>query len=67
MTYHGLKVDLWVPVAIVEDDDVGGAEIDSQAASACRQHEDELARVRRVVLINRRLSPRCKYIVSIVP
>ena len=41
-TIHCLQVGLRIPVAVVQDDDVGSRQVDSEPASACRQQEDEL-------------------------
>ena len=40
-TIHGLCVVRRIPVMIVEDDGVGSSQIDTKAASACTQKEDE--------------------------
>ena len=52
-TIHCLQVGLRIPVAVVQDDDVGSRQVDSEPASACCQQEDELLTVRLVVLVNR--------------
>lgn len=35
-----LQVNLWVPVAIKNNNDVRSVEVDAKAASACRQNKD---------------------------
>ena len=40
---HGLQVHLRVPVAVVDDDNVGGVEVDAEAAGPAAQHEQDLA------------------------
>ena len=39
---HRLQVRLRVPVRVIEDDDVGGGEVDAEPARAGREEEDEL-------------------------
>lgn len=41
-THHRLKVDLRVPVRVVQDDDVGCGQVDAQTSGPGTQHEDEL-------------------------
>lgn len=45
-----------VPVAVKEDDDVGGDEIDAETSRAGREEEGELLRVGRIVLVDGRNS-----------
>jgi hypothetical protein len=45
---HRLQVHLRVPVAVVEDDDVGSREVDAQAARARREQEAKLLAAVRV-------------------
>ena len=49
---HGLEIGLWVPVRVVENDDVGRVEIDAEAARARTQHVYELGGARRVELVH---------------
>jgi hypothetical protein len=46
------KIRLWVPVAVIKNDDVGAGEIDTQSASTGGQHENELLAVRLIVLVD---------------
>jgi len=55
-TNHGLQVNLWVPVRVKENDNVGRGQVDAQTTRACTQHEDKLAAARRVVLVDRFLT-----------
>ena len=47
---------MWIPVRVVENDDVGGGEVDAQAAGARGQHEDEDVGAGRVVGVDALLS-----------
>ena len=47
-----LEIHLRVPVAVVEDDDVCGVEVDAEAARPRAQHEDELGAALGVVLLD---------------
>ena len=38
---HGLRVDGGVPITVVEDDCVGGGEVDTETTGASREEEDE--------------------------
>ncbi|KAH6603254.1 hypothetical protein Trco_008029 [Trichoderma cornu-damae] len=38
---HGLRVNGWIPIRVVEDDRVGGREVDAEATRAGGQQEDE--------------------------
>ena len=49
---HGLQVHLRVPVRVVDDDDVGGVQVDAEAAGSGRKHEDELLAVVGVELLD---------------
>jgi len=55
-TDHGLQVNLWVPVRVKENDNVGRGQVDAKTTSTCTQHEDKLAAARRVVLVDRFLT-----------
>ena len=48
----GLQVVLWVPVGIVDDDRVGGRQVDAHAARARAQQEEKGIRVRRAVAVD---------------
>jgi hypothetical protein len=56
-----LEVVLWVPVAVEDDDGVGGGEIDAQAARPRRQQEAEVLRAGRVEVIDRVLPQLALY------
>ena len=49
---HGLQVHLWIPVGVVEDDDVGRVQVDAEASRAGGQHEDEFLAALGVVLLD---------------
>ena len=51
-TVHGLQVGLRVPVTVIQNDNVGGCEVDTQTTSASREQEDELLAVWLVVLVD---------------
>ncbi len=42
---HGLKIHLWVPIAVVNDDSVGAGQVDSQTTGSCGEQEDKFAAV----------------------
>ena len=50
---HCLQIHLGIPVGVIEDDDVGGVQIDAETSGTGRQHEDELLRVFRIVSLSR--------------
>ncbi len=52
---HGLKVDLRVPVWVVQDDHIRCSQVDTQSSSSGTQHEDELGAVGLVVCVDRDL------------
>jgi hypothetical protein len=52
---------LWVPVAVENDDSVGGGEIDAEAARPRRQQEAEVLRAGRVEVIDRVLAQLALY------
>ena len=56
-----LKIHLWIPVAVIQNDDICSVQIDAQATCSCRQEEDELLAAFPVVVINLVLSvfPGC--------
>ena len=47
---HGLQVHLRVPIGVVDDDDVGGVQVDAETTGSSGQHEEELFAVLGVVL-----------------
>jgi hypothetical protein len=49
---HRLQVRLRVPVRVVQDDDVGGGEVDAEPAGAGGEEEDELLGAGLVVLVD---------------
>mmetsp|Transcript_22804 Transcript_22804/g.58024 ORF Transcript_22804/g.58024 Transcript_22804/m.58024 type:complete len:574 (+) Transcript_22804:400-2121(+) len=49
---HGLQIHLRVPVAVVQNDDVGGGQVDTQAAGARGQQEHKLLAAGRVVRVD---------------
>lgn len=51
-----LEIHLRVPVAVVQDDDVGGVQVDAQAAGARGQQENELLAALGVVVVDLRLT-----------
>ena len=54
-TDHGLQIHLGVPVRVVEDDNVGGGQVNTQASGPGAQHENELSAVGLVVRVDRDL------------
>jgi hypothetical protein len=56
-----LEVVLRVPVAVEDDDGVGGGEIDAQTARPRRQQETEVLRAGRVEVIDRVLAQLALY------
>ena len=44
-TYHCLEINLRVPIRVVENDNVGGREIDAESTSSRTQQEDKLGTV----------------------
>ncbi len=56
-----LEVVLRVPVAVKNDDGVGGGEIDAQAARPRRQQEAKVLRAGRVEVIDRVLAQLALY------
>jgi len=44
----------YVPVAVVQDDDIGSRQIDAEATSTCRQQEDELVAAGLVIFVDAR-------------
>jgi hypothetical protein len=56
-----LEVVLWVPVAVKDDDGVGGGEIDAEAARPRRQQEAEVLRAGRVEVIDSVLAQLALY------
>ena len=53
-TVHGLQIRLRVPITIVQDDYVGGGQVDTETTSARGEQEDELVAVGLVVLVDGR-------------
>lgn len=51
-TVHGLKISLWIPVAVVQHDDIGRRQIDTETTSASRQKKDELLAPWPVVIVD---------------
>ena len=51
-----LEIILWVPVGVVDDDGVGGGQIDAETAGASTQQEDEAVRVGLTEAVNRFLA-----------
>ena len=47
-----MQVCLRVPVAIVQNDDIGGRQVDTETTCTSRQEEDELLAARLVVLVD---------------
>jgi hypothetical protein len=43
---------LGVPVGVVDDDDVGGVQVDTETSGSRRQHEEELLAILGVVLFD---------------
>ena len=52
---HGLKIHLRIPVTIVEDENIGCVQVDTETSSPGTQHEDELGAVLRIVLLDLQL------------
>jgi hypothetical protein len=44
----------YVPVAVVQDDDIGSRQIDAEATGTCRQQEDELVAAGLVIFVDAR-------------
>jgi hypothetical protein len=51
-----LEIHLGIPIAIVQDNDVGGVKVDAQAPGPCGEQEDELLGALPVVLVDLGLS-----------
>ena len=51
-TVHSLQIRLRVPITVVQDDDVGGGQIDTETTGTRREQEDELVAVGLVVLVD---------------
>eukprot|EP00053_Salpingoeca_punica_P017129 m.163900 g.163900 ORF g.163900 m.163900 type:complete len:637 (-) comp17120_c0_seq4:1564-3474(-) len=51
-----LQISLRIPVAVVEDDDVGSGEVNAETACTGAEHEDELLAVGRIVLVDHALT-----------
>ena len=47
-----MQIHLWIPIAVVQNDNVGRRQIDAKAAGARRQHEQELFAARRVKFVD---------------
>jgi len=47
-----LKIDLGVPVTVVENNDIGCDQVDSESTSPSSQQENELGAVGLVVFVN---------------
>ena len=47
---HGLQIHLRVPVRVVDNDDVGGVQVDAETTGSGGEHEEELLAVLGVVL-----------------
>jgi hypothetical protein len=44
----------YVPVAVVQDDDIGSHQINAEATGTCRQQEDELVPAGLVIFVDAR-------------
>lgn len=51
-TIHGLKIGLRIPIAVVQNDNIGCGQVDTQTSGARREQEDELVTARTVVLVD---------------
>lgn len=49
---HSLQICLRVPIAVKEDDNVGGNKVDTETTSTSGEQEDELFAVRCVVVVD---------------
>ena len=52
VSYHSLQVDLRIPVAVIENDNVCRGQVDSQTSSSGTEQKDELLAVWMVVGID---------------
>ena len=41
-TYHGLEINLWIPVWVIYNDNISCSQINTQSSSSGTQHENEL-------------------------
>lgn len=51
-TILSLQIHLRVPITVVQDNNIGRDQVDTQTTSSCRQQEDKLVTVGFVVLVN---------------
>jgi hypothetical protein len=51
-TVHGLKISLGIPIAVIEDNNVCGGQVDTEPPGSGRKQEDKLVAIRSVVLVN---------------
>ena len=51
-TIHGLKIRLWIPIAIKEHNNIGSCQIDAETTSTGCEQEEELLGAWLVVLID---------------
>ena len=51
-TVHGLQISLRVPITVVQDDDVGGGQVDTETTGTRGEQEDKLVAVGLVVLVD---------------
>jgi len=49
---HSLKIGLWIPIIVVEYDNICRCQIDTEASNASCEQEDELLVTRLVVLVD---------------
>ena len=51
-TVHSLQIRLRVPITVVQDDDVGGGQVDTETTGTRGEQEDELVAVGLIVLVD---------------
>lgn len=55
LAYHSLEICLWVPVRVIDDDNICCGQVDTQTPSSGTQHEQELLTVWGIECIYRDL------------
>ena len=49
---HSLEIHLRIPIRVIDDDNIGRVQVDSQTSGPRAQHEDKLGGVLRVVFLD---------------
>mmetsp|Transcript_73672 Transcript_73672/g.206831 ORF Transcript_73672/g.206831 Transcript_73672/m.206831 type:complete len:305 (+) Transcript_73672:1639-2553(+) len=55
-TVHGLKIDLWIPIAVIEDYNVGGCQVDTKTSGSRTQQKGKLLRTILVEFVHLRVA-----------